>query len=78
MKILRLTAGIDFLSIPDEDAPSFVQDKKISIKTLCENFCGTLSHGLVARPFLAVLNLFLGDKDETSKNPLSEIYYNLT
>ena len=31
----------------------------ISIKKLYEQFCGSLSHGIVAVPFLCILNLFL-------------------
>ena len=36
------------------------------------------SHGLLAAPFLAALNLFLGGKTETLKNASSKVYYNLT
>ena len=39
------------LSVPEGDSPSFVQGKKISIKSLYERFHKIYSHGLVATPF---------------------------
>lgn len=62
----------------DWNVPSFVHGKIISIKNLYERFYEIYSHCLLATPFSAALNLFSGEKIETSKNALSKVYYNLT
>ena len=56
------TTGL--LPIPDGDFPTFVGDQKILIKKLYEQFRGSLSHGIVAVPFICALNLFLSGDPE--------------
>ena len=43
-----------------------------------EKFRGSNSHALVATQFICVLNFFLGRKEKTLKNALTELYKNLT
>ena len=57
------TTGL--LTIPDVEAPSFVNNKKISIKKLYERSRGTYSQDLVAVPFLSALNLFFVGNNQT-------------
>ena len=73
---LPFTTGL--LTIPDSNVPNFVKIQKISIKNLYEHFRGTASHGLVSVPFLSALDLFFVRNNETPKNALSKLYYNLT
>ena len=74
---LPYTAGL--LPIPEGDFPVFVDGQKISIKKVCEElFQGTLTHGILPRPFLWALNLFFAGNMSYSKNALSELYYKLS
>ena len=69
------TTGL--LPIPDRDFPAFVGDQKLSIKKLGKQFRDSLSHGIVVLPFICALNFFLSGDPEKSKNPLTELYYNV-
>ena len=62
--------------IPDGEKTDEVKGDKLNIKELYEKFRGINSHGLVSLPFLCGLNLFLGGKEKTSKEVLTELYSN--
>ena len=63
--------------VPDGDKLDFISGEKVSLKRLSRLFCSTHLHRLVSIQFLAMLNLFLGGKEEISKDALAEVYHNL-
>ena len=65
------------LSIPDGDAPNFVEGDKISTKNLYEHFEECILTVFCYAIFSCIKSIFCG-QNETSKNPLSELYYDLT
>ena len=69
----RLPFSNGLLVIPDSD--STLGEDRINMKSLCNMFTYTNSHGLVSLPFLGILQYYL-EKNDLSliKKALTELY----
>ena len=62
--------------MPDGDAPP---EEKLNMRQLYSLFKNTNSHGLVALPFLGLIQYYLEENDHSLiRNTTSELYFNLS
>lgn len=63
--------------MPDDKKPEEVTVEKLNLKLLYEKFRGTKLNSLLSSPFLCTLAIYLGSKEDISKNFKTRIYKNL-